>query len=58
MATPNQTSELSQAELMAMDLIDCGWEPGMIEEAFGEEPGWISEVMTKAAAEAQRGGLH
>lgn len=63
MATTNAAqapagSDLGEDELMAMDLIDCGWEAGAIEDAFGREPGWVSEAMEKAAAEAQRAGLH
>ncbi len=49
---------LEPAELMAMDLIDLGWEPDAIEEAMGQEPGWLAAAMEKAAADAQRAGLH
>lgn len=58
MANPNPSSELSEPELMAMDLVDCGWDPAAIEDAMNQGPGWVNEIMERAAAEAQRAGLH
>lgn len=50
--------ELQPEELMAMDLIDLGWDADVIEEAMGQEPGWLAAAMERAALEAQRAGLH
>lgn len=50
--------ELSPPELMAMDLVDLGWDPDAIEEAMGQAPGWLAAAMEKAALDAQRAGLH
>lgn len=51
-------SELEPAELMAIDLIDLGWEPDAIEEAMCQRSGWVASAMEKAAAEAVREGIN
>lgn len=51
-------TELTEPELMAMDLIDLGWDPDAIEEAMSQEPGWVAAAMEKAALDAQRAGMH
>ena len=56
--TATELAELSLPELMAMDLVDLGWEPDAIEEAMGQDPGWVAAAMEKAAQDAQRAGLH
>lgn len=58
MPTTDANTDLSQAELMAMDLIDLGWDPDAIELAMGQADGWVEAAMEKAAREAQKRGMH
>lgn len=57
-AAIDSAADLTLPELMAMDLVDCGWDPDAIEAAMGQEAGWLAAAMEKAAQDAQRSGLH